>query len=144
MKNLVAVLFLFLSITGFSQENKEHKTKQHLKNISAEEMAELQTKRLTLALVLNEKQANEIYDLNLKASKKWKEKMTDRKDSVHTQKADRGSSIDKRIAMLDAKIAHQEKMKNILDQDQFEQWRKMNLSKNKMHKNRYKRRISRR
>ncbi|MEH6407627.1 MAG: hypothetical protein V7767_10115, partial [Leeuwenhoekiella sp.] len=70
MKNLIACTLVLFSVTMFAQEGPRHKKQEAFKNISAEDMAQLQTKRLTLALVLDDKQQKQVYDLNLDSAKK--------------------------------------------------------------------------
>jgi len=135
MKKLIAIVALFVSVTALAQDGPRHKRHNKMMDATAEEMADIQTKRLTLALVLDDKQQKDIYNLELAAAKerkaKWeerKEKMEARKDQKLTE-AEREAMQKERkanyAAMLDKQIAHQEKMQNILTEKQFDQWKEM-------------------
>lgn len=60
MKNLLVTATLLTSLIGFSQRS-EHKG---MHNLSPEQMATLQTKKLTLALDLDEDQQQEIFEFS--------------------------------------------------------------------------------
>ena len=96
-------------------------------NISAEEMATLQTKRLTLALDLTKSQQTKIQEINLENATKRKEMMA--KHKAKKESGDAKKPTDKeRLAManarLDHKIAMKAKMKDILNEEQFAKWGK--------------------
>ena len=63
MKKLMILALTFIAITATAQGRGEGK------KMTAEEMATLQTKKMTLALVLDESQARQVHELNLEQSK---------------------------------------------------------------------------
>ncbi len=126
MKKLALIVAILISCTAFSQQNDRQERMKKMMDASPEEMATLQTKRLTLALVLDEKQQKEVYELELAEAKErkanWQERAENMKGAKKTSKADRKAIYD---TMLEKQIAHQEKMQKILSEEQFDQWRKM-------------------
>lgn len=112
---------------GFSQENnpkKEMKKQmmQERQNLTAEEKADLQTKKMTLHLDLTEVQQRQVYDVQLEMVKK-RALMKEQK-KVQKEKA---GLYDKATKRLDHQIAYKERMKAILTEQQYETWvEKMN------------------
>ncbi|MGI9547732.1 MAG: hypothetical protein ACR2MM_10870, partial [Flavobacteriaceae bacterium] len=104
-----------------------------MKDMNPEQVASLETKKLTLALDLTEQQQAEIRQIELENAEYRKAKMEERRAVKDSEKAEKPSS-DERYAMmsdrLDRKIDHKEKMKSILDKSQFEKWEKMRTPKN--------------
>ena len=62
MKRTLVFTLLLSSLTMMAQQNPERKGRPMIK-VSAEDMAQVQSKQLTLALVLNEKQEKQVYNL---------------------------------------------------------------------------------
>ncbi|MGC6429690.1 MAG: hypothetical protein ACON5F_01460 [Jejuia sp.] len=126
MKKLVLVVMAFCAIQIASAQG-QHKGKKGM-DLSPEDMATLQTKKMTLALDLTKAQQDDIYEINLENAKLRKAHMDERKAKRESGEAKKPSK-DKRVAMmnkmLDHKIATKEKMKNILDEDQYARWEKM-------------------
>ena len=93
--------------------------------MSAEQMATLQTKKMTLDLDLTEVQQNKVKALNLENAKKRKAKMEERKAQKDTSERPKLTS-DEQYAMkaerLDAAIVHKAELKKILSNEQFEKW----------------------
>ncbi|RXG11340.1 hypothetical protein DSM03_1188 [Leeuwenhoekiella aestuarii] len=146
MKNLIAILALFVSVTALAQRGCHQERIKRMMNTTPEELAEMQTKRLTLALVLDDKQQKDIYDLELATAKErkanWEQraaKMKARdgeKPSEQEREAIHKDRKEKYAAMLDKQIAHQEKMQNILNEEQFDQWRKLKMKRHNRMANR--------
>lgn len=139
MKNLTAILALFVSVTALAQQGNRVERFKKMMDATPEELAEMQTKRLTLALVLDDKQQKDIYKLELTAAKERKANWEQRaakmkvrdgeKPSEEEREATRKDRKEKYAAMLDKQIAHQEKMQNILNEEQFDQWRKLKMKR---------------
>ncbi|WP_445732069.1 hypothetical protein [Mariniflexile sp.] len=132
MKKLIAIAIVLISLQGIAQEERKarpnHQERaQKMQDLSPDEVATLQTKKMTLHLDLNEKQQKDVYKINL-------ENATKRKDMMATMKAKQESgqmekpSKEQRLAMQNAKLDHQiamkAKMKSILNADQFAKWEK--------------------
>lgn len=140
MKKLILITVAFLAIQATAQEHKrEHRGNkergQKMMNLSAEDIATLQTKKMTLHLDLNESQQAKIQKINLENAKARKAAMEKRKAKVAEIKAKKesGEKIEKptqeqRVKMankmLDHKIATKKKMKEILNDEQYAKWEK--------------------
>lgn len=143
MKKLILIALAFVTLQATAQEQKrDHKKRDHkkesaFKTFTAEEVATIQTKKMTLLLDLDASQQREIQKINLEkatarkahieARKAKKENSTNEKPS----KEDRVSKINK---MLDAKIANKAKMKQLLNAKQYAKWEKAQSKMDKHHK----------
>ena len=125
MKKFLLIAMAVASLQVGAQEGKKEGPNRHDKmmKLSAEDMASLQTKKMTLHLDLNDKQQKEIYAINLENAKLRKAHMEDRKAK---REAGEKPSQEERVAMmnaqLDRKIEIKEKMKTILNTEQFAKW----------------------
>lgn len=127
---IVALAFTAMQVTAQVQK-KEHK----MMSFSAEEMATLQTKKMTLYLDLNKSQQAKIYDINLENATKRKAMMETRKakkESGNSEKPTKEERFKMMNAKLDYQIAMKAKMKDILNDEQFAKWEKAQVRK--MHK----------
>ena len=124
MKKIASILVLVFCFTLTTQAQKKRKEKRP--QLSVEQHSELAIKKMTLALDLSTKQQNEIMPL-LKAQ------ATERKAAMEKRKEMRKNktkpTADEMYAMknkqLDNRIAFKNKMKDILNKDQFEKYEKM-------------------
>jgi len=128
MKKLILITLAFISIQAFAQpENREGRRgkMEKMKNLSAEDAAELGTKKMTLALDLTEPQQSEVQAILLEEAKFRKQKMKEREDRREEAKKARLSQ-EERLEMkkekLDRQIEMKQKMKSILDQEQYDKW----------------------
>ena len=129
MKKLILIALALLAIQVGAQEPKRdgHKKGQAMKNLSADEIATLKTKKMTLHLDLNESQQKEIYDINLANATTRKAHMESRKakkESGDTQKPTKEERLKMANARLDHQIAMKAKMKTILNAEQYAKWEK--------------------
>ncbi len=136
MKKLSLFLIMLISLSAFSQQKGQHH-KADKTDMSAEEIATLQTKKLTLQLNLDQAQQQEIKKL-------YKEKAEERKALMAEHKKMREEDVEKlkekrfevKNARLDRELAHQERMKQILNEEQFNKWQDARSKKgNSSHKN---------
>ncbi len=135
MKKLALVVVL---ISGISLNAQRHAgDRNSMKDINPQEIATLQTKKMTLALDLDQKQQTEIQSLFLTNATERKNKMDERKASK--EEGNRPSK-EERFAMqnerLDHMIAQKAAMKEILSQEQFEKWETMQEKRQKGKKKR--------
>ena len=90
MKRLVVMVVLLTSLGAVAQKNDGQKSRKGPKmDLTAEQMATLQTKRMTLALDLTKAQQEKIMKLQLDEAKSRKEKweeIKEKKDSGEWQK----------------------------------------------------------
>jgi len=131
MKKLSLFVIMLISISAFSQQ-KSH-SKAEMANMSAEETATLHTKKLTLLLDLDKAQQQEIKKLYQEKAEERKAMMAEHKKmSAEELKENR---FERKNARLDRELAHQEKMKQILNEEQFIKWQD---SRSKMRKSSHK------
>jgi len=133
MKKLLVVALLVLSGSVFAQRSMHHEAKkQHhkqefMKDLSAEQLATLKTKKMTLALDLDKGQQDKMYALSLTGVKDHKKQMEARKKAMKKgeHKKPKLTSEEKFQRMntkLDKKIALKNKVKSILTKEQFQKW----------------------
>ena len=136
MKKVVSILVLVLvfafTLTTQAQkkerkERKERTERREKIKLSTEQQVDLAVKKMTLKLDLTEKQQREIKPLIAAKVKGRKAAMEKRKEF---KKAGKKPTSDELYAvkskMLDNQIAAKNKMKNILNKEQFEKFEKMN------------------
>lgn len=99
-----------------------------MKDLSPEQVATLQTKRMTLALDLTQDQQTKIQAINLEQAKERKARMEERKAAREKGEAKKPTA-EERYAMenerLDKMIALKTEMKEILSEEQYQKWQKM-------------------
>jgi hypothetical protein len=121
-----------ITIQGMAQDRQREKRHQERKErmerfeeFTAEEMAELKTKKMTLDLHLNQSQQDRIHTLNLKQAKERKERMEQRKKHKANEGEARPSKeerLRRMHARLDQQIAINKQMKDILNEEQYDKW----------------------
>ncbi|MCJ7465079.1 MAG: hypothetical protein MUO53_00100 [Maribacter sp.] len=139
MKNVVLVLMLLVGATSIAQQDGKRQ-RDDMQDLTPEQMATLQTKKMTLDLDLTDAQQSQIQVLNLENAKMRQSKMAEYKANNESVEKKEITS-EQRFAMqnerLDHQIAQKEKMKSILSQEQYEKWEKMDHRKSmhdkKMH-----------
>jgi protein CpxP len=141
---IIAVALLALQVTAQEQQrersNKQGKSLKMM-DLSAEDAAALQTKKMTLHLDLNKSQQAEIKKINLENATKRKAMMAERKarkKSGEIQKPTQEQRLEMLNTKLDRKIAMKAKMKNILDKEQYAKWEKAQMQNTKNGKNKKK------
>src|SRR5690606_7721806 len=133
MRNLVLAIALMMGLSTMAQRSQPEKShKGYIMNMSTEQMVTLQTKRMTLALDLTDAQQKKIQSMNLENAANRAEKMKEMKAKKESGDLKRPTSDDRyamQLAMLDHQIAQKEKMRNILDKEQYGKWEKMKRSR---------------
>ena len=142
MKNLFVILLLSVSFMMTAQNPKKGKMearkemRENRSDYSPQQIAELQTKKMTLELDLSEKQQKDVNAINVEIATKRKalaENRKDKKELTDTEK------FELRSKMLDEKITLKTKMKNILNDDQYARWEKKTAMKRFGQKRRHQR-----
>ena len=132
MKKLVLIALAFIALQATAQEQRRQgqdgqERRYQMENLSAEDMATLQTKKMTLHLDLNESQQAKIQKINLENAIQRKSMMENRKAKKESGELKRPTD-EERLKManvrLDHKIAMKAKMKDILDDAQYAKWGK--------------------
>nr|WP_321246929.1 hypothetical protein [uncultured Psychroserpens sp.] len=131
MKKLASILILVFAIT-FTTHAQKRKGKKGPK-MTTEQQVTLKVKKMTLALDLTTQQQREISPLIAKQIEAKKAANEERREM---KKADKKPSSDEIFAMknkrLDAQIMMKNKMKKILNKEQFKKFAKMAKAKKQM------------
>lgn len=118
MKKMILAIALVATTLTFAQDRKARGEK-----LTPEQQTELQVKRMTLELDLDEKQQKEIKTILVEQSKKRETKLAEMK--AKKEKGEKPTA-DERFAMknemLDNQIAMKARMKKILKPEQFTKW----------------------
>ena len=128
MKKLAILALALITFQANAQDKKEvrKERKEKMMQLEPQEMAELQTKKMTLHLDLTEAQQKRVMELNLEQAKQRKAAM-----QKHMEAKEKGEKPTKeqRLAFenkkLDAQIENKKKMKNILNDEQYKKWETM-------------------
>lgn len=136
MKKLIIIALAFIGLQATAQKKeggpRNHDRGEKMMNLTAEEMATLQTKKMTLALDLDKGQQDKVYKINLENATTRKAMMDERKAKKEAGTAEKPSKEERlkmMNAMLDHKIAEKAEMKKILDDDQYAKWEKQQSRK---------------
>ena len=137
MKNLIITALLLSGVLTQAQRGEHHK----MQELSAEQIATLQTKKLTLALDLNAAQQQDIQKLNEENARLKKEKMEARKvarDENVRKEINSDEKFNQHVERLDRAIEHKAKMKKILSKEQFDKWEEIQKKKGHHKRSRHK------
>lgn len=128
-KKLIIATLLVVGLTAFAQGGKQMENKPErgqMEKMSPEQRNQLMLKKMTLKLDLNAKQQEQVKQIIAEQSAKRDTMKTER---MARKQNDEKPTADERFAMqskmLDNQIAMQNKMKNILTQEQFKDWKSM-------------------
>ena len=134
MKTVCMALLLLFGLTAFGQH--DHRGPRHGKEVefTPEQRAELQAKKLTLALDLSTSQQEKVQEIYLAKAeeRKAKKEARSKSDSISRSPEMRYNRMNER---LDAMIAHKKEMKEILTEEQYVKWEK--LAAKKEHRSRH-------
>lgn len=127
MKKLVMAILIMAGITATAQDHQRKGKRGDMKDLTPEQVATIQTKKMTLALDLNKSQQGKIKAILTEDATARKTKMEERKAQKYEGK--KVLTAEEKYAMqnerLDHQIARKEQMKSILDDEQYEKWEKM-------------------
>jgi protein CpxP len=123
MKKLMVMALLMVGITIFAQERNRKQQGNQMEQFTPEQRSELQVKKLTLELDLNESQQRDIKAFIADKNTKMEAHRTAMK--AMKEKGTKPTS-DERFAMkskmLDEQIATKKRMEKILNPKQLEKW----------------------
>ncbi len=131
MKKIVIVLMLLVGVTSIAQKG-ERGNRERMNDLTPNQVATLQTKKATLDLDLSESQQGQMKSVLLENAKMRKTKMDARKEQKESGETKKPTSEERYATAnerLDHQIAQKAKMKNILSDEQFAKWEKMNHRK---------------
>jgi hypothetical protein len=140
MKKLLTLCMILLASGVIAQRNP-HRGEMHKvqKELTPEQRATLQSKKMVLALELDAQQQRQVESL-LKARFETRSKMRDaRRETARdsTKRLSPEERFARMNALLDREIAFQNEMKNILNESQFEQWKKRHNANKRDHQKRH-------
>jgi len=124
MKNVLIICIALLGFNAIAQKkdtSKREARSEMKQNLTAEQKAELKSKKMTLALDLSEKQQKEVNQLFLKEAK---EREALKKDGENRKELSETERFERKTQMMDKLIAHKKEMKSILNQTQYTKWEK--------------------
>ncbi|ASV31005.1 Spy/CpxP family protein refolding chaperone [Maribacter cobaltidurans] len=130
MRKLILAALFLSGITAMAQDHNRKEGRGHIADFTPEQMATLQTKRMTLALDLTSDQQSKIQDMFTKNAAERKAKM-----EAHKARKEKGETLtdDEKFELennrLDKAIALKEEMKSILNDQQYDKWAKMGEKK---------------
>lgn len=140
MRKLAFAILLMIGMGAMAQKTGPEKGDRNYRDkMSPEQMATLQTKRMTLALDLTDAQQRQVQGLNVENAIRREEKMKEikiKKEKGELRKLSQEERYNLQLAMLDHQIAQKNKMKKILDKDQYAKWEKMKTDRPGHHKER--------
>lgn len=142
MKKIASILILVFAFTLTTQAQKKGKRNNDKgSRLTVEQFSNLAVKKMTLALDLSDKQQGEVKTLISAQAAAKKAAMQSRKENREANKKPSADEIyEMKSKQLDNQIAFKNKMKNILNKDQFEKFEKMRKGRKgkgkKMMKNR--------
>jgi hypothetical protein len=138
MKKLILIAIALITVNASAQEDKRERNERprgdrmeradFLKDLSPDEIATLQTKKMALHLDLTEAQQKEIHGIHLEQAKARKTDMETRKKLNDKDKDERFKRANNQ---LDTKLATKSKFKKVLNKEQYEKWERSNVTKGK-------------
>ncbi|TLP74399.1 hypothetical protein [Maribacter sp. ACAM166] len=135
MKKLVMAILVMAGLSATAQDHNIRGKRHAMKDLTPDQTATLQTKKMTLSLDLNESQQSKMKSILTEDAKTRKSKMEGFR--AHQEEGSKMTAEEKYTMQnerLDYQIAHKKEMKSLLTNEQFEKWKKMNHSKKTMHK----------
>ncbi|AZQ60414.1 hypothetical protein EJ994_16990 [Maribacter sp. MJ134] len=135
MKKIVCAMLVMASITVAAQRDEMRGRENSMKDLTTEQIATLQTKKMTLSLDLNEEQQKKMKSLitNHVAARKAKmEAQKAKKESREKPTAEEKYAM--QMERLDAKIVQKREIKALLTEAQYSKWEKMQHRKGKHRK----------
>lgn len=122
MKKVIVLIALIAMTVAQAQDGRRGERAERLKDINPQELATMQSKKMTLALDLTDQQEQEVYQVLLTQAEKRKANKLSKEDR---EKLTDEQKKEARMDMLDEKIAFKRSMKKILDETQYAKWEKM-------------------
>ncbi len=130
MKNLILITIAIFTLQTVTAQRPEWTKKggerpeyaTFIQDFSAEQMATLQAKRMTLQLDLSESQINKVYNINLKATTKRKAKIEEMKSKKQQGKPSATDRYKMMTRRLDSRIVYKNELSKVLSKEQLEKW----------------------
>lgn len=126
MKKLIVTAVLLIGLSTYAQEPAKNPRREKLEQMTPQQKNELRLKKLTLELSLNasqQKEMGKIIAYNETKREGFKKERLAKKEAG--TKITKDELFAMRTTLLDEKIVTKERVKKILDANQFEKWEKM-------------------
>ncbi len=141
MKKVVSIVVLFVGFLGMAQEKRSHLPKEPLlKELSVEQLATLRTKKIALALDLDQDQFDKVMQIQVENAAFYKAIAAARAENREDQKR---PTAEERFQMknerLDRQLAQEQQLKELLTKEQYALWKQMKIEKHAQGKQRAKR-----
>lgn len=132
MKKGILIAMVAFTLQAVAQRPQNHNRPEMMQNsmsfindLSVNQIADLETKRMTYFLDLSKSQINKVYKINLDIAKTRKSNRKAFHDRRGTGKPSPQELYDIMTKKLDKQIEIKEQFKKILSEKQFEKWSKM-------------------
>ncbi|WP_418511805.1 hypothetical protein [Corallibacter sp.] len=146
MKKLVIIALAFVSVQAMAQDRKHRNgdRQDKMAQYTPEQIAELQTKQMTLELDLSDAQQKDVQKINLENAQLRKQAMDKRREMKenNAERPSKEAMLKYKNDKLDQQIATKRKMKDILNEEQYSKWEK-SLEKRSMYKRKGQRKMAR-
>src|SRR5210317_1185377 len=123
MKRILSILVLVAAISFQTNAQERQRGPRKGQNMTAEQMATLGSKKMSLGLDLTSSQEKQIYTL---LEERAKDRIAMRNQRQEMRKNSETPSQEERynmkVAQLDKQISFKAEMKKILNNDQYEKW----------------------
>jgi len=129
MKKLMMMFLVLATVSMSAQRGPISGEERRGNDMTAEQVATLSTKKMTLALSLDDNQSKKVYTVLLDQAKDRKAMQAERKANKEKPELTKKQRYAMQNERLDKQIAMQEKMQSILSEDQFKQFKKMNAKR---------------
>ena len=126
MKKVILIAIAFISLQAIAQDkNRGDRDGRLMQDLSTEEMATIKTKKMTLHLDLTEAQQAKVKTVLLEEATQRKQNMESHR-ALRDNKDNEKPSKEARIKMINEKLDHQiamkQKMKSVLNDQQYAKW----------------------
>lgn len=140
MKKLIIAALLVVGMTSFAQNKKEIGSRHHrdeMEKFTPEQQNQLMLKKMTLELDLNASQQKEMSKIIAEKSDKRQARIKEMKANKNSNtKSTSDEMFARKNRMLDEQIAMKERMKKILNPEQYKKWEDMKGKRHHRMKNR--------
>ncbi len=124
------IILITSTMMAFGQKGKNYKKAGN--DLSTEQKVILKTKRMALHLDLNDTQMKQMMEANKKWALEKEKKMAEFK-AQNTETLSPTDKFNRMNSKLDAQLAFQKEVKKILNDDQYEIWKRSARNKTQRH-----------
>ena len=125
MKNVMIAFVILATVSMTAQRGPRGDMREKGADLTAAQIATLQTKKMTLALDLEDAQSKKVYDVLLSQAEDRKAMMAERKAQTERPELSKDERYKKMNERLDKQIAFQNDMQRILSDEQYDRFKKI-------------------